>query len=117
MANLNWTKTETGYVADGYALIRTPGRRWIVTHNGEQIGAQVASLDAAKTRAQNFEPVTEVVVPVPVVTNAVAVEVAMSPVTAAESRPTPRESLTEQYTRLLVYRDLGVRRAFDRSAA
>lgn len=56
---LTWTKTDSGYISGAFTLTKTPGRRWIVTHNDEQIGAQVGTLADAKTRAENFEPVTE----------------------------------------------------------
>lgn len=149
MANLNWAKTETGYAADSYSLTRTPGKRWLVTHNGTPLadGKHFAKLADAKQVAEDHraavereycadplttsdtkdtancaEPITE--------TAATATTgCSDSPKTAPATdypavltqpkfcRSVPRESLTNQFTRLYFYHDLGiVRRALRESA-
>ncbi len=145
MTTLNWTKTATGYAADGYSITRTPGRRWVVDYNGEPVGKQEPTLGTAKALAESDrltradDAINE---PTPLeprdfpagtqqnpteplawkLTETGMVPIFPAPPAKYRPVPAPRESLTEQYTRLDLYRDIRagafvIRRSYDRTAA
>lgn len=49
--NLIWTATDSGYESGPYSLGKTPGRRWVVSFNGEQIGKAFGKLSEAESFA------------------------------------------------------------------
>jgi len=170
VANLNWTKTDTGYAAESYAVNRTPGKRWVVRFNGEtltpnHISKLADAKEVARTHADMVRDMTlppDVVLgvnqpdpqgwkggdfdagdedssdPIPTMVtteSAPSTATATLPVASTASsssdgsrsavlteskafyRPVPRESLTDQFTRLAIYADIGIARRFLRESA
>ena len=66
MEPLNWTKTDAGYAAGIYQVNRTPGRRWVVLVNGEQLaGPALPRLADAQALAQELYNTVQAAAPEP----------------------------------------------------
>lgn len=175
---MNWTKTDSGYAANGYSLDRTPGKRWLVSFDGTPLAdgkhfskladakqvaeddvvlqkkitttiAAATDITANLTHEQAAAGLSEVMgveqcpdFPITSTTSGTASAPTMETATPPDvdtvssssrgsdaaagvipgepkfCRPVPRENLTDQFTRLQFYRDIGiVRRAFLRESA